>query len=902
MLQPKNGKRPQDRLRCFSPNRLLYLFTYQERKRIFTLIVTLVFYSSLIHAQDSQLYKDYVSAQNSGNPSTLKDYSYAGYHFGEKPIPNIQGPIFDVTKYGAKPNDNEEDYDGIQRAINAAEKAGGGVVFFPKGRFLINEEKPVANQKARPPILISSSNIVLRGSGNSEEGTVLYCKYNRSEFKKWNIQFMIKDRKYPTIDGVKITKSAKVGDKSMTFSSTSRMSVNDVIRIDLADESAFTAEDIAPFQSQFNELIKRWDVMARGRYIIEPHQIKSIKGNVVTFYEPIKHNINTKFKWVVRKLSFIEEVGVENLMMEGNSTADFVHHKDSDKRNVINPSTGLSEYDFHDGGYSGISFVDSKNIWVKNVNFKNWSNTLSTSYCYNATITDVLITGHNGHNSYISFKSNNILLNRFTDNAKYWHGPETSHSSTGTVFRDCSWGTWRPPDFHGGYPYYTLIDNCDGGLGGTPGGGGAPHHGPDLVFWNYTENDTRSGRHSFWQKKYFIRPIFVGYQGRGSFDNKTVHVLESMNKEASPKFLYDEQLKLRIGIYPYWLEKDADQLPTVSFLKPTTNSFKEGENLTVEVKAESEAGIAKVELYFYDDFVRKESLAPYTWNDASLNQVDPVLDNLKAGKHTLRAVATDNSGQVSEATLEITVSNGRPIAANIPNGVYYIQNPAGDLRITNPTGRTVSKTKNTGTSAKWQITKVGSYYTIKNIRNKEFLEVPYGACNKKEDPRNTNVSLGTYTNDSDNHQRWNITQLGNDYFLQPLHCTKVIDRNYDGLMHLWTYQEGNGNQNWRIVSAQGARISHDGAEEGLVAQVLEQANSTITIYPIPVHGDYFTIDLGKAEGSLISVMDVQGKVVYQEKTNDRYVKLSKKGVASSGLYIVRVEQKGATVMKKVLFQ
>ena len=243
------------------------------------------------------------------------------------------------------------------------------------------------------------------------------------------------------------------------------------------------------------------------------------------------------------------------------------------------------------------------------------------------------------------------------------------------------------------------------------------------------------------------------------------------------------------------------------------------------------------------------------------------------------------------------VSTSKPVVANIPNGEYFIQDPSGNVKINSPSGRTVNTANTTGSSARWQITKSGSYYTIKNLRNNEFLEVPYGACDINGTSSNLKVNLGTYSNAGSNHQRWKITQLGADYFFTPLHCNKVIDRYNGNPMHLWVYLDGNKNQNWRIVSVRGAKVSSDGVEESQ-----GQANSAIAIYPNPVQGEYFNIDLGKAEASRISVLDVQGKVVYQVQTNEQHVTLSKTRMASSGLYFVRIEQKGATVMKKVLVQ
>ncbi|WP_054850779.1 RICIN domain-containing protein [Olleya sp. ITB9] len=142
--------------------------------------------------------------------------------------------------------------------------------------------------------------------------------------------------------------------------------------------------------------------------------------------------------------------------------------------------------------------------------------------------------------------------------------------------------------------------------------------------------------------------------------------------------------------------------------------------------------------------------------------------------------------------------NVRP-DANLADGVYYIQNPTNDFKINSPNGRVVNTAETTDISAQWQITKEGTYYTIKNLRNNEFLEVPYAACNKNEKAENANLNLGTYNSTSGNHQKWGITKVGEDYFLEPLHCEKVVDRNNGNGMHLWPYVAGNANQNWKII-------------------------------------------------------------------------------------------------------
>ena len=46
--------------------------------------------------------------------------------------------VFNVTNYGANPNDLSDDTVAVQNAVNAAENSGGGVVYFPTGSYYIS--------------------------------------------------------------------------------------------------------------------------------------------------------------------------------------------------------------------------------------------------------------------------------------------------------------------------------------------------------------------------------------------------------------------------------------------------------------------------------------------------------------------------------------------------------------------------------------------------------------------------------------------------------------------------------------------------------------------------------------------------------------------------------------------
>ena len=118
--------------------------------------------------KESAHWKAFQSATDRSPAEILTDYSYAGYEHGEKAIPDVQGPVFKVTDYGAIADDAISDEDAIRKAVAAAEKAGGGVVLFPAGKFLV-----FADRFTAASIRIGKSGVVIRGAGLGKGGTVI---------------------------------------------------------------------------------------------------------------------------------------------------------------------------------------------------------------------------------------------------------------------------------------------------------------------------------------------------------------------------------------------------------------------------------------------------------------------------------------------------------------------------------------------------------------------------------------------------------------------------------------------------------------------------------------------------------------------------------------------------------
>ena len=77
------------------------------------------------------------------------------------------GAVFYVTNYGAVCDGTTDDTAAVQKAINAAEAAGGGVVEFPKGTCLLNSHYPSSHPWFFYNLLVSS-NVRLKGAAASK--------------------------------------------------------------------------------------------------------------------------------------------------------------------------------------------------------------------------------------------------------------------------------------------------------------------------------------------------------------------------------------------------------------------------------------------------------------------------------------------------------------------------------------------------------------------------------------------------------------------------------------------------------------------------------------------------------------------------------------------------------------
>lgn len=503
------------------------------KKIISAIILGLILVNAAMAQQISPLWKDFEDAKAQNRIPVLPDFSFAGYHFSELPIPSVSGhKYFDVTKFGAIPNDDKFDDDAIQKTIDAAQKFNKpAVIFFPAGKFLIAPDEDSTKQ-----ILITKSNIILKGSGSGVGGTEIYQANKRIHGR----QFLFKPSSIKTDKITEITQNASRETFQITVANASELKVGQDIIIQHRSET-FTKDYFSPqvLRPQWIRLFGE----KGGLLIFDIHTITKIEGNNVWFKNPIHLDIKlmNEGRWDILNYPSIEECGVEDILFTSNwknYPEDFIHHKNQ----------------IHDYAYEAVGMEFVKNSWIRNCEFKDWNEGIFIRSGYKISVLNTNFTGKKGHASIHARTGYGVLIKNCSFNGAQHHGAGTGYSAVNTVITACSLGKDQNFDIHSGQPHTTLFDNITGGVFYNLGGPepGYPHHGKNLVLWNFDHQSEKEQYYDFWdqnkRRNHTIPyPIFVGFTSDKSVTFNHIGINESQGKAVFPTSLFEAQLKLRLS-------------------------------------------------------------------------------------------------------------------------------------------------------------------------------------------------------------------------------------------------------------------------------------------------------------------------------------------------------------------
>ena len=271
---------------------------------------------------DGSSCKEFNDWKAGNEDNVLLDFSYAGYMRGEVAPPEadmLGYKVYNVTDYGAVANDGKSDRAAFLACVEAAtgvkfaesnknltlahkEKANA-IVYFPEGEFILHtaEDNYTADGVTYSrTIQIRAGNFVLRGAGRDKttlvmqdpnlptDAAVLYSSPLMIDFKH-NSSF--------TPEGSPdVTKNAKKGAFSVEVSNASTLKADSWVVLSVQNnDPAYVAEELKEGKVVAGELGADHDINKNGVKVYEYHQIKAIDGNVVTFYEPIHHDVDINY-------------------------------------------------------------------------------------------------------------------------------------------------------------------------------------------------------------------------------------------------------------------------------------------------------------------------------------------------------------------------------------------------------------------------------------------------------------------------------------------------------------------------------------------------------------------------------------------------------------------------------
>jgi len=455
-----------------------------------------------------QVWRDYLQSGPTG--AALPDFSRAGYRMGGISPPHLQNPLFNVTdaSFGAVPDDGLDDAEAIQRAIDAAGQAGGGVVFLPAGRY------DLKSGADRTPLLIRKSGIVLRGERAGGRVSTLYVHSpgpDRPVRRLGTVPSEQEARSYGAAVAVlgseertllaEYTADVHRGERLVRLADTSRLHDGQMVLIECTDP-AIDEEHPAPEKADlvhqltapfvltadqvdtFGKAGRNVTWLVRVEKVVDEHTIRLVK--------PARFDQLLRFSPRIYSFAGLREVGVETLEIACDWPGGYRHHKPfTDAQGAVIRTAKEQDY-----LWNGVWLSNTVDSWVRDVTFTDLTQGLILCYCADTSLTNLRFLGQEGHAGITIGRSNGVLVADADFYARLVHPVTLTILSSGNVVtrstvhyrgRDEHSATDAVLDFHGLFPFENLFDNLSG-FYICPGGDMSvlPHGGVRNVFWNIT--------------------------------------------------------------------------------------------------------------------------------------------------------------------------------------------------------------------------------------------------------------------------------------------------------------------------------------------------------------------------------------------------------------------------------
>lgn len=463
--------------------------------------------------------------------SRLPDFSRAGYHNGERSIPDVP-TVSAVTQFGAVGDGKADDTDAFLRAIEETES---GTILVPAGRYVITAR-----------LRITKPNVVLRGEG--EDKTFLVIPRSLQQLQPSDGYTALGVRKLHYSFGSaflemngrsegarigKVTAPSRRGDRTLVCEETGSAKVGDWILLKMT-LNADLGRHIHGGQDAGE------DTLARPRSIEWVARVEAVEGNRLVVDRPLRIDVRPEWGAVVHRYEpTVYESGVEGLTFEFPGVEK--------KRHLL------------EEGFNGIQFNNVANCWVRNVRFIDADMGIKVGRARFCQIEDVAFveakrTGRTGHHAiWAVSNSQECLFQRFRVETTYIHDLTVEGFAHGNVFRDGS-GRSLNLDHHRNGPYENLFTNLDVGnpkrMWASSGRGDrGPHSGARTTAWNLRHDGGEVGRPRK-PKQMFPQINIIGVAGYEPEKDPNGIWVEPLGGTVIPPDLYQAQRNRRLTKAP----------------------------------------------------------------------------------------------------------------------------------------------------------------------------------------------------------------------------------------------------------------------------------------------------------------------------------------------------------------
>lgn len=363
----------------------------------------------------------------------IQDFSYAGYRRGEIEIPTPVRNVFNaVTQYGADPNGQSDSTSAIQKALDAAGRAGGGVVLLPPGTYRISLPRPDSDSVFR----ISTNNTILRGSGPGKTFLLNHSIVMRSR----SIVLVRGNDLATPVFSIPLTKDVLTPVKRLHVADASRFKAGDLVSV----RWDFTNEWIAE-HGQSKVWKEGASAPAPAIYQREIMAVNAAEGWIETDI-PARYYHRVRDRARVEKYnSRIQECGIEDLSI-GN-----MQHPGKGWQSDDYLTEGTGAHDVHESWV--IQFNRARNCWARNVHsYQPDANTFTCHILSNGILVAISSnislrncsmkrpqyggSGGNGYMFRMTHGNDCLIEDCLADFSR--HGFVNSHAgSSGNVFHKC---------------------------------------------------------------------------------------------------------------------------------------------------------------------------------------------------------------------------------------------------------------------------------------------------------------------------------------------------------------------------------------------------------------------------------------------------------------------------------